>query len=316
MNRPKRRRQALLLVALLSIAMAPASSTLARFVDSVPSTGTFATDTLDPPTGLLAIGGSSVILTWTPSLDGYATGYDIYRSAVSGSGYSLVSSVTPGLAPTTTDAPGPGTWYYVLRTTFQSWSSVISNQASAIVSGPTSTAFVTCASTAADTVNAGDDDGYEANPARACADDSSFATDSTSGNGGTASCGAGAVPDTTKDSHRFSGFAFGLPGSVSSVAGIRVRADLGTNNNGGTTNLCAQLSWDGGASWTTIKTVAVGGTGETTYILGSTADAWGHTWTAAELGASAFQLRIIDASTQANKQFRLDYVAVSVSYLP
>ena len=40
-----------------------------------------------------------------------------------------------------------------------------------------------------------------------------FATDTNSGTGGTASCGTGAAPDTTKDRHRFWGFALGLPGT-------------------------------------------------------------------------------------------------------
>ena len=34
----------------------------------------------------------------------------------------------------------------------------------------------------------------------------------------------------------------GLPGSVTSIDGIQLRATLKLNNNGGTSNICAQLS--------------------------------------------------------------------------
>ena len=112
------------------------------------------------------------------------------------------------------------------------------------------------------------------------------------------------------------GFASGLPGSVTSIDGIQVRADVGLDNNGGSSNICAQLSWDGGSTWTTIKTIAIASRSETTYTFGSTSDTWGRTWTIGQLDTSSFRVRIIDASTMANKQFQLDYVAVSISYHP
>ena len=111
-------------IALLLAIGIPTSSTLARLTDSAGSSGSFAADTLAPPTGLVATGGATVTLTWSPSADTYATGYAIYRSATSGSGFVLVSTVTPREATTTTDSPGGGTWYYVVRTTAGSWDSV------------------------------------------------------------------------------------------------------------------------------------------------------------------------------------------------
>ena len=291
--------------------------TLARFTDTATSTATISTDTLAPPTGLAATGGSSVTLTWTPTVDTYATGYTILRSAVSGGPYGAVGSVTPYSATTTTDAPAAGTWYYVLRSVFQSWTSVDSNQASATVGTPTTTTIKSCTTNAADTIGAGDNNGYQTNPARVCADDGSAANDSNSGTDtSTASCGTGATPNATKDRHRFWGYAFGLPATVSSISGITVRADLGMNNNGGTTNLCVQLSPDGGTSWTTIKSVPVSGTAQSIYTFGSTTDSWGRTWTRNEFNTGNFRVRVIDASTRANKQFRLDYVGVTVSYYP
>ena len=120
----RRRSPLLVVLALLFVVGIPATTTLARFTSTAVSTGSFAADTLAPPTSVAAGGGATVTLTWVASADAYATGYGIWRSATSGSGYVLVSSVTPGTATTATDSPGAGTWYYVVRTTFASWTSV------------------------------------------------------------------------------------------------------------------------------------------------------------------------------------------------
>jgi hypothetical protein len=303
-------------VALLVAVALPASTTLARFTDSAVSVGTLAADTLEAPTMLSAAGGSSVTLTWVPSADTYATGYAVYRSTTSGSGYVFVSSVTPGTAVTATDSPGSGTWFYTLLTTFEGWSSAASNEASAVVSLATSTAYVPCVTTAADTFGAGDNNGYEANPSQACADDSVFAKDTNSGSGGTQSCGTGSTPATNKDRHKFYGFALGIPAVVASIDGISLRTDLKLDSTSGTHNLCAQLSWNSGLSWTSLKVQPVTSAGETTYTFGSTSDTWGRSWTASQLSGSNFRVRIIDASTAAGRDFSLDYVAVSVTYTP
>jgi hypothetical protein len=289
---------------------------LARFVDTASTLGTFSADTLAPPTALSATGGASVGLTWTPTVDGYATGYTLLRGSVSGGPYTTIASVTPRSASSTTDSPGAGTWFYVLRSVYHGWQSILSVQAGATVGTPVTTAIQGCTATAADTLNAGDNDGYEGNPARACVDDGSAATDSSSGTGGGSSCGSGSTPSSTKDRHRFWGYTFGLPGTVSSITGITVPADLGMNNNGGTTYVCAQLSWDAGATWTDLQSVSVSGNAQSTYTLGSATDTWGHAWTVGQLAPAAFRVRIVDASSQSNKQFQLDFVGVTVSYYP
>jgi hypothetical protein len=303
-------------VALLLAVGLPATTTLARFTDSAVSLGTFSADTLDPPTDLAAVGGSSVTLTWVPSIDLYATGYDVLRSATSGSGHVLVSNVTPGSAVTTGDSPGAGTWFYTLETTFQGWSSADSNEASATVTLATTTPYMPCVTTAADTSGAGDNNGYETTPLRACANDSLFAVDTNSGTGGTQSCGTGSTPATNKDRHKFYGFLLGVPAVVTSIDGISLRTDLRLDSISGTHNLCAQLSWNSGVSWTTLKALPVTTAGETTYTFGSTSDTWGRSWTSSQLSGTNFRVRIIDASTAAGRDFSLDYVAVSVTYTP
>ena len=298
--------------------LAPATTSLARLTDAAAADGSLTADTLAPPTALTATGGSSVLLGWTPTVDTYATGYRVFRGAATGGPYTAIGTVTPGSASTMMDTPTSGTWYYLLRATYQGWSSVRSNEASATVVASVQTAFAPCAaaSTAADSSGAGDNDGYESNPGRACVDDESYATDAGSGTGGDGSCGTGATPDPRKDRHRFWGFAIGLPGSVSSIDGITVRADVGMNNNGGTTNVCVQLSWDGGTSWTTMQSRGVPTTGLTTVTFGASADTWGRSWTPGELAPASFRVRVIDAASQTTKQFRLDYLAVSIAYTP
>ncbi len=99
--------------------------------------------------------------------------------------------------------------------------------------------------------------------------------------------------------------------------GIRVQADLRLDSVASSTNtLCAQLSWDGGTTWTTIKTQAITVATEVSYVFGATNDTWGRSWTLAELSTTNFRVRIIDASTNASRDFSLDYLAVSVTYAP
>ena len=309
------RRGAALLVGavLVAAALGAAPVTLARFTASISRGASFGTATLAPPTSLAGSGGTTASLTWTASTSAGASGYRVLRSATSGSGYGQVSSVTPVSATGTSDNPAAGTWYYVLRTYFAGWTSPISNEASVVVvTGPTSTGPTQCtgASNAPETVNAGDNDGYELLAANACAVDGSVATDGSTGTGGTTSCTA-----NTTDKHRWWGYSFGLPATVSSINGITVTPSVGMNNNGGTTWVCVQLSSDGGATWTAPKTAVPSVTGITAYPLGGAADTWGRTWAVGDFGAG-FRVRVIDSSNQPNKDLRLDGLAVSVTYTP
>ncbi len=306
------------LALLLAAGLATTAVSMAWFRDADSSAAALAADTLAPPTSLGATGSLTATLSWTMTVDAYAAGYHVYRAATSSGVYALIGTVTPRTAVTFVDGPAAGTYWYKVRSYVQGWESVDAGPVSAVVVAQVATGYKPCvaASNAADVASAGDNNGYQSNPTRACTDDSSFATDSNSGSGGTQSCGAGAVPDVTKDRHRLWGYALGLPATVTSIDGIQVRADLALNNVTGTTNLCAQLSWDAGTTWTTIKSQAITVAGETTYVFGGTADTWGRAWTTAQLGTATFRVRIIDASTLASKQFQLDYVAVQVTYTP
>ena len=136
---PSGRRTVLLSILAVVLALAAGAGTFlvaraATFTDqaSVPA-NTLTTDTLNPPTGLTAtVVGSAIRLDWTPTVDTYATGYNVLRGTTSGGPYSQIGTVTPYTATTYTDnTAAAGTrYYYVLQTYFQSWLSVYSNQAS------------------------------------------------------------------------------------------------------------------------------------------------------------------------------------------
>lgn len=309
------RRIGLAAVAVLVPALLGASSitTLARLTDADTSSKAIATDTLDPPTTLAATGGSSASLTWTATTDTYASGYEVRRATVSGGPYSLITTVTPRTTVATTDAPGSnGTYYYVLRSAFQNWRSVNSNQASATITlGSTPTGFKTCTTTSNAADTGGDGDGYESVPTKACVTDGSIATDANTGTNTSLVC-----LDAGKDRHRFWDFTLGVPATVSAVGGIQVRTDVGLNNNSGTSQICAQLSWDAGTTWTAARSVAVANVGVTTYTLGATNDTWGRSWLGSDFSNATFRVRLIDTSDRTSKDFRLDGLAVQVTYTP
>jgi len=307
-----RRAAVLALAAIVALPFAAAPLTLARFAASPAGTATFATASLAAPTSLAGTGGTTASLTWTPSTSTSATGYQVLRSATSGSGFLQVATVTPVSAAATSDSPGNGTWYYLLRTYLQGWTSPTSNEASVIVGAGTSTGYKGCASTQAETTSSGDNNGYETSPGNACALDGAVATDLNSGTGTSTSCAS-----TAKDRHRFWGYAFGLPGSVASIDGITVRLAASVDSLLAAPKVCVQLSWNSGTTWTTAQTVSLTATGITTYTLGGATNLWGHTpWSTAQLGASTFRIRITDVSSNTARDFGLDYLGVQVSYTP
>jgi hypothetical protein len=45
-------------------------------------------------------------------------------------------------------------------------------------------------------------------------------------------------------------------------------------------------------------------------------DVWGIGWTASSVASGSPRVRVTDASSQPNKEYRLDGIAVSVTYTP
>ena len=301
-------------LAMIAVCLVTMGATVAgaAFGDPVTSTANlFATDTLDPPTALSAtVAGTTVNLAWTATPDSYATGHRVLRGTVSGGPYTQIAQVTPRTTTTYADSPGVGTFYYVVRAYFQNWESVNSSQASATVSTTTNTGFANCTTDAAITTNSGDNNGFQLNPGNACADDAAFAEDTDGGIANSVVCSS-----TARDRHLYYNYDISIPAGAT-INGIEVRLDAWVDLGGGNQQLCAELSWDGGTTWTAATTTTnLTGT-ETTYILGSASDTWGRTWSAAELSNPTFRVRLTMVANSTAREFRLDWVPVRVTYTP
>jgi hypothetical protein len=286
--------------------------TRAGFINNASTNGSFASATLAAPTGVSAVGGTSVTLSWTASGSTAAAGYVVQRATAQAGPYGQIGTATPISSTSYIDAPSAGTYWYRLRTYVGNWRSAATTPVSATVSSSTSTGAKPCApaSNAADTGGVGN--GYEGTPDNACAADGSVAADTSTGSAGHSTT----CSNPANDRHRFWGYGLGLPGTVTSIDGITVRADVGMNNNGGTSVLCVELSWDGGTTWTAAKSITLAGTAVAQYTFGSTSDTWGRSWTAAQLSTANLRVRLTDATSQNNKTYRLDYLAVTVQYTP
>lgn len=174
----------------------------------------------------------------------------------------------------------------------------------------TSTGFLSTSGNAAEASNAGDNNGYQAGPANAYANDSSVASDANSGTNKNTSC-----TNNGKDKHHYSNYNFNLPASAV-IRGIQVRLDAAVDAMGGSPNICVQVSWDGGTTWTAAKSTMTLSTTEATYILGSTSDTWGRTWSSGDFNNANFRIRVMDVASNPSRDFFLDYVAVNVTYQP
>ena len=180
--------------------------------------------------------------------------------------------------------------------------------------GSTSTGYKGCASAsnAPETTGSGNNDGYEGSPGNACALDGALATDTNSGTRTSTSC-----TSSRKDRHRFWGYSFGMPASITSVQGITVQLAASIDSTVGTNRICVELSWNGGTGWTTPQAVDLTSTSITSYTLGGATNLWGQpSWTRSQLGTSTFRIRITDVSDDNTRDFRLDYVGAQVSYTP
>ncbi len=174
----------------------------------------------------------------------------------------------------------------------------------------TSTGFQAPTANKAVTTNAGDKNGYERKAMNAYAADNKFAVDLNSGTGASTS-----YINNGKDKHLFYNYKFNIPtGAV--IKGIQVRLDTRADATSGFPKIYVQLSWNGGATWTTAKATAKLKTTETTYTLGGTANTWGRTWRTANFSNANFRVRVIDVASNTSRDFYLDYIAVNVTYQP
>ena len=175
---------------------------------------------------------------------------------------------------------------------------------------PVNTGLLSPSAQAAVTSGSGDNNGYQTNPTSAFANDGVFAVDTNSGTNSNTSC-----TSNRKDRHTFSNYNVSIPAGAT-VTGIEVRADGRVDSTSGAPRFCIQLSWNGGASWTTAKTTSTLTTSEATYLLGNAADTWGRSWAIGDFSNANFRVRITDVASSTSRDFSLDWLAVQVTYTP
>lgn len=162
-------------------------------------------------------------------------------------------------------------------------------------------------------VAGGDGNGFEQNPANGYGDDGVLAVDNNSGTGAVNDC-----YDLEKDRHLFYHYGIGFlgGGGGANPLGIEVRLDAKVDNTADSPHLCVQLSWNGGANWTTARWTPNLITSEKIYVVGASYDTWGRVWQASDFSNDNFRVRVVSVVGSTVRDFSLDWVAVKVYYLP
>jgi hypothetical protein len=132
-----------LLLATSSLPLAGQHIAFALETDREIVASTITADTLNPPSNLACTSlpsctvsfATKPTLAWTATPDTYATGYQVWRSTTSGTGYVQVASVAPRTTTTWTDTTVSAltTYYYVVRAVANNWTSVFTSQVQATV---------------------------------------------------------------------------------------------------------------------------------------------------------------------------------------
>jgi len=173
---------------------------------------------------------------------------------------------------------------------------------------PVNTGLLSPTASAAVTSGSGDNNGYEVVPANAFGNDGLFAVDNNSGTNNQTSC-----TSSRKDRHIFYNYGLSIPGGAT-IRGIEVRLDGRADSVSGSPKFCVEVSWNGGTSWTAVKSTSTLTTSEASYLLGGAADTWGRTWSSSDF--TNFRVRVTNVASNNSRDFSLDWVAVQVTYTP
>ncbi len=141
-------------------------------------------------------------------------------------------------------------------------------------------------------LSGGDGDGFERNPGSAYVDGGGFAKSMNTGPG-------------DPDRHEYSDFDFDIPETID-VQDMEVRLDWWLDGDGGDNRIGVQLFCDGG--WTSVQWTSNEPTAENTVIL----DGWDRTCVRDDLNNGNFRVRLSLDSSEDDRDFFLDWVAVRV----
>lgn len=115
---------------------------------------------------------------------------------------------------------------------------------------------------------------------------------------------------TSTANHSYTDHGFGVPGT-NVVGGIEVKLELSGSTAVGTVDV--QLSWDGGITWTDIKSTPTLTTNDAVRTLGSPSDLWGRAWTPGEFSNANFAIRI--TGNPNGNTIRIDAIQVRVYHI-
>ncbi len=253
--------------------------------------------------------GTQINLSWTDNSVN-ETGLKIERCQ--GLGCSSFSQIATVAANVTRYADTAGltantAYTYRVRAYNSVADSAYSNTASATtLRPPVNTGFLSPSANQA--AVGGDNNGFQTNSTNAYTSDGLFAMDTDSGTNTNTSCG-----NTGKDKHIYYNYNFNLPAGAI-ITGIEVRLDAQADSTTGAPKICAQLSWNGGSSWTALQSTATLTTSKAIYILGNAINTWGRTWIPTNFSNANFRVRLIDVASNTNRDFSLDWIAVRVTY--
>lgn len=149
---------------------------------------------------------------------------------------------------------------------------------------------------------------YENVPANAYTADGVSAVDTNSGSNTSTSCG-----NAGKDKHRYYNYGFNIP-TTSVIKGLEVRLNAHADRNAGSPKICVQISWNGGLTWTAPATTPALGATLAEYTLGSPTSTWGRQWSASNFTNANFRVRVINVSSSTARDFKLDRIAVRLTY--
>ena len=119
------------------------------------------------------------------------------------------------------------------------------------------------------------------------------------------------------ESHQFWGYDINIP-SGSSIDGIEVILEgKASSRFFDTAEIAVELSWNGGASWTsTANTARFTGSSENSYSVGGSNYNWGRNWSGSELTGSNFVIKLQDETFPwwPILTASLDWVSVRIYY--
>ena len=92
--------------------------------------------------------------------------------------------------------------------------------------------------------------------------------------------------------HSYYDHGFSIP-VANSITGIELKLEVSGTTAAGA--ISAELSWNGGSSWSSSRTTPTLSTTDTVRSLGGPSDLWGHSWIVSEFSNANFRVRVTGA---------------------